>query len=1068
MTNKIYTLFLSTMLVLAAAPGQADDIDIYYGSGALPEGSEPMVMFSLDWRPNLGSTACGGSECDFLLNETDSNGRPFLAEQDDYTYFDVLRAVLRKVMDPLDGLRVGLMLNHDYKNNCAGNVSPGCSNGGYIALGFESFEAGDANGNKEQFHTFLDNMPTPQGNASHKYQGRELFFEFFRYLTGQNVLNGHVGYLDFNGFPEDGGTRSDNDRNLDEENPAIAWDTSIEAVGPDSNIAGGGNIYISPLQAGGRCTKIFSVNMMFQVSQQEADSDDYIEASEGRGGMGSIGSTFPDVIEYLNDADLADGTYADVPDLPGVQNVRSYFIVDETKINTTTRKYAKAGDSGEPLGLSENPDELVKQLEDVFKQILSVSTTFVSASIPVNAFNRAEVIDNVYLALFKTDPDDKAVWTGNIKKMKLAAIGDGSGSRTLVDALGNYAVAADGRIKYDALTFWTDAGALPPAIDELGEVTGRDGRSTTRGGAGQKIPGLISGSVGLTNGDSGRQLFYDLGGSLTALNADSTTAGNVMGAMGVDEDEALDLIKYARGIDVDDEDNDNDDEEARSWLMGDPLHSRPLPINYGAYDGYTENNQAIYIAVGSNDGYMRLIRNTERGETGGDSGEEVWAFMPQEVMGSLPALRANGAAGGHEYLLDGSPSAYVEGRFVDRAINGQAVYMYFGLRRGGKAYYGLDITDPEDPSMLWKITKSGDFAELGLTFSDPVVGRKASGDSYTPLVIFGGGYDTNKDVAGVIGSNDTEGNALYVVDGESGELIWKAVGSGTASSKVFIHPDLVDSVPSQVTILDSDSNQATDRVYFGDTGGRVWRADIGSADTNDWKLTLLADVGRHYSATIADDRRFFHAPDIVQHVDKAGKYDAVVIGSGNRANPLGAGGFADNYTYMIRDENIKSGAGVDSLLDHTSYGDVTSTCLEVGSECLADLENGWKLGLTDVGEASLARPLTIGGVVYFTTYLPPGESDEASCGPDEGSGRFYSVSLGNAAAVRNYDTTTEELERSDDLNSEGIPAAVFFLPGTEGIDSDTGEIYKPDNSTESVDFPSRMRTYWLESEDGEL
>jgi len=729
MTNKIYTLFLSTMLVLAAAPGQADDTDIYYGTGDLPEGSEPMVMFSLDWRPNLGSTACSGTECDFLKNGLDSNGRPFLAEQADYTYFDVLRAVLRKVMDPLDGLRVGLMLNHDYQNNCAGNVSAGCSNGGYIALGFESFEAGDANGNKEQFHTFLDNMPTPQGTASHKYQGRELFFEFFRYLTGQNVLNGHVGYLDYDGYPEAGGelvckTRggvetcellavtSSDDLNLDEDNPAIAWDASIEEAGVDPNIAGGGNVYISPLQDGGRCTKIFSVNMMFQVSQQEADSDDYIEATEARGGMGSIGRTFPDVIEYLNDADLADGTYADVPDLPGVQNVRSYFIVDETKINTTTRKYAKAGDSGEPLALSENPEELVAELEDVFKQILSVSTTFVSASIPVNAFNRAEVIDNVYLALFKTDPDDKAIWTGNIKKMKLAAIGDGSGSRTLVDAQGNYAVAADGRINYDALTFWTDAGALPAADTDLGEVDGKDGRSTTRGGAGQKIPGLISGSVGLTNNDSGRKLFYDLNGNLAALNADGTTAGNVKGAMGVDEDEALDLLKFARGMDVDDEDNDNDDEETRSWIMGDPLHSRPLPINYGAYDGYTETNQAIYIAVGSNDGYMRLLRNTERGDAGADSGEEVWAFMPQEVMGALPALRANGAGGGHEYLLDGSPSAYVEGRFIDREINGQDVFLYFGLRRGGKAYYGLDISDPEDPSMLWKITKGGDFQWL--------------------------------------------------------------------------------------------------------------------------------------------------------------------------------------------------------------------------------------------------------------------------------------------------------------------------------------------------------------------
>ena len=112
MFNKFFSLVTASALVLLSAPGQADDIDIYYSTGTAVEGSEPMVMFSLDWRPNLGSTACGGDECDFLKNETyiDSNGieRPFLPAQDSYVYFDLLRAVLRKVMDPLDGLRVGL------------------------------------------------------------------------------------------------------------------------------------------------------------------------------------------------------------------------------------------------------------------------------------------------------------------------------------------------------------------------------------------------------------------------------------------------------------------------------------------------------------------------------------------------------------------------------------------------------------------------------------------------------------------------------------------------------------------------------------------------------------------------------------------------------------------------------------------------------------------------------------------------------------------------------------------------------------------------------------------------
>ena len=114
---------------------------------------------------------------------------------------------------------------------------------------------------------------------------------------------------------------------------------------------------------------------------------------------------------------------------------------------------------------------------------------------------------------------------------------------------------------------------------------------------------------------------------------------------------------------------------------------------------------------------------------------------------------------------------------------------------------------------------------------------------------------------------------------------------------------------------------------------------------------------------------------------------------------------------MIKDRQVISGNGINSGLTHTDLGDVTNTCLQEGSQCVADLGYGWRLGLMPGSEMSLASPLTVGGVVYFTTYLSPGASSEDSCGPDEGSGRIYAVSLGNAAAVRNYDTTTETLER---------------------------------------------------------
>ena len=336
--RKVSLMASLATLIFVIGSAQADATDVYMNPGAgLPPDSEPMVMFSLDYRPNLGSAACNGSDCDALIAEG------YMSATGPYTFFDVLRGALRKVFDSLEGVKVGLMVNHDNRTDCAGFGRTRCSNGGYIAMGFELFERSDANGSKARFHDILDAMPTPQGSLSHSYQGKELFFEFFRYLTGQGVYNAHNGYTDYG---------TSNTYNLDDDNPLISWDTSVE-VGARIKPS-----YDSPLSNAGACSKLYTVNMLFQVSNQDDDSDAAIANPVGVGGMGYAKRQFPDVIQYLNDADLANGSYGKVPDLDDKQNVVSYFIVDKTKVNTTTKGYARAGGTGAPLVLSENPDEL--------------------------------------------------------------------------------------------------------------------------------------------------------------------------------------------------------------------------------------------------------------------------------------------------------------------------------------------------------------------------------------------------------------------------------------------------------------------------------------------------------------------------------------------------------------------------------------------------------------------------------------------------------------------------------------------------------------------------------------
>jgi len=1057
MDTRLPKVLLTTALaalVFVSGSVSADDTDVYMNPGAgLPPGSEPMVMFSLDYRPNLAATACNGNECDTLIAEG------YMAATGPYTFFDVLRGALRKVFTPLEGVRVGLMLNHNHNTSCEGFGRTRCSNGGYIAMGFQPFIAGDTNGAKAQFHKILDSMPTPQGNLSHSYQGKELFFEFFRYLTGQGVYNAHNGYTDFG---------SSNINNLDVDFPGVAWDTTIE-MGPKTRPE-----YVSPLEKAGACSKMYTVNVMFQVSNQEDDSDAAIGDTVELGGFGLPQRTFPDVIQYLNDADLASGRYGVVPDLEDKQNVVSYFIVDKTKINTTTVGYARAGGTGVPLALSENPDELVATLQEIFRQILSVSTTFVAASVPVNVFNRSEITDNVYIALFQVDGKARPYWVGNVKKLKLAGANDSSSTAALIDANGVPAIAADGRIRFDALTYWTLPGALPAPDLDAGEVAARDGRVVDRGGSGQRVPGFLLGNPQEANGLGGRRILYDrTSNSLAPLNVDLVTAAALQADFGAaTAAEAAQLIAYARGLDIDDLDGDLERNEAREWIFGDALHSRPLPINYGIVGGYTNpGNPAIYLAVATNDGMLRMIRNTR--PSGAESGEEVWAFMPRRAMAAQKTLRANGTGMKHPYTLDGAPVAYIEDRNQDGSIvasDGDRVFLYVGMRRGGKAYYAFDITDPESPRLIWTISKSGDFAELGYTFSDPRVGLVRGPGGPRPVVMFAGGYDLNKDIRGSVGTNDTEGNAIYVVDAESGALVWKAVrGSGSGGATVFEHPRLTDSIPSGLAIGDTDGDGFTDRMLVGDTGGNVWRADIQGEDTADWKLTLLASVGRHSAgaAGIVSDRRFFHRPDLVPSKDGDGMFDAVVIGSGDRPDPLDKGGITQDFLYMIKDRRTAPGSGENLVLDHDKFGDVTDNCLQTSGGCSVDLLYGWRLGLTEPGEKVLATPLTITGKVFFTTYLPQSGTGATACAPSEGAGRLYAVGLQDARAVINYDTSDDDPDapeqpstvndRSVELQSLGIPAEVVSIP--------PNKILRPDLQIDNLDTTTRWRTFWYLQED---
>jgi type IV pilus assembly protein PilY1 len=1097
----------AALLILSHAPATADDAEIYVNQSATDVGN-PAVMFTLDLRSNLNSQVCNDwAQCYPLfqragmLDEMGSMGpgdRPASV-----TFFQLLRGALKVVLAPVEGVYIGLMLNNENRNNCEGKEEQRCANGGYVAMDFQLLSVDTTSGNsdpvKDAFDGMLKSIPPPQnnqfGNYNHTYQGRELFFEFWRYLQGGRVYNGWNGFTSFDGNKGDDRTNIANEALHSDRWTAVAAELDAAGKGaaaqllrdmngfaPDPRAAPGGVVgnrtYRNPDYLGD-CAQIYTINFLFQVSQQEADSDAAIAADIPV--LASKGD-FEDIIEYMNRTDLADTVAGD-------QKVVSYFFGDPRFTGGDGRKldgYAQAGGTGYARELSEDPDKLVADLQNVFDQILSVSTTFTAAALPINSFDRAQLREDVFLALFqpqnKAFPADNRYWWGNVKKLRLPGLNSPVDNIELVDANGDRAISADGRIERNRLTFWTNPAAPdvqdPTRDPEIGSdnaaliaaTRGFDGRSVNRGGAGHRIPTFPQAGVAVDAGP--RKILYDtVGGTLAELDTSAAVVTALTSEFEVvDEADTVALIHYISGR------NPADPTVPLDWLMGSAIHSRPLPINYGAtsegsVSGHDAENPLVYIAVGTNDGLFRFIRNTAPGNATDNTkdlsihiGKEVWAFAPRATMRHARRIFLDQgdtlAALGEStvYGVDGPPVAWLEDLNGDGTITGDdRALVFFGLRRGGRAYYALDVSSPESPELLWTIDAEtdADFAGLGLTFSEPAVGRlDYNNDGKAELVlIFGGGYDRRYDDETWAPSNPL-GNAIYIVDAETGALVRKFSPTG-----------MNDSIPSAPAVVDTNGDDLVDRIYVGDMGGKIWRVDMPrNTAKGDWPISLFANVGRNGvgSGVVGgvDDRRFFHKPDVVQAgafrdtsgAIISGEFDAVITTSGDRASPLQTE--TQNWAFMLKDKNLgilSEPADTNILVDQLM--DVT----DVLAAEVDDTFKGWMLELEAIGEKGLSTPLTIGNVVFFTTYVPPGaqDGDTPICGPAEGSGRLYRVSLFNANPLRDGPINpwdTEPASRFVDLRSGGIPAEVVALP--------PNRILRPDLDVEPVPVTARWRTFW--------
>ena len=616
--------------------------------------------------------------------------------------------------------------------------------------------------------------------------------------------------------------------------------------------------------------------------------------------------------------------------------------------------------------------QLSDALKNTISRIREVNDSFSSPSVASNNVDQTRSRDAIYFAMFY--PETGARWRGNLKKLKV------SGSQ-IVDATNNLALNSDGLISKDAKTFWLPAGQ--PA----------DGNAVAQGGVNHYLS---------TVDPLARNLFTENQGSIVSF--DTSVVSDILSGI-VDNPLALSSqdVNWARGVDVDDEDKDGSTQDQRSDIFGDPLHSKPIAIDYG--------NDDIRILIGTNAGFLHMFKDA------GETVSESWAFIPSALFDIIKPLR-NKQADSKVYGMDGPISVYFSNKSLNSdglndgiidASKGDAVWAFAGMRRGGKNYYGLDITNPNQPKRLWSKPiegGKGDFTELAQTWSKPQIAYiKAFGNK--PLLVFGAGYDTNKDAA--IRAEDSRGRGIYIVEAKTGSLVWAL----TPNSNGFKGKH---SIAADLTTLDSDYDGYIDRIYASDTGGNIWRIDMPGEDSSEFSHFKLAELGSNQNT---QDRRFFYKPLIARTLfskvteatingDKVitrldTPYDAVVIGSGNRSKPTNTN--EQDQLFMIRDENtltrsfkINAPAAIKPsdlmIMNDDPFG---NTLDDIDGFNLVEAElakkKGWRYELAK-GEKSLAAATVVGGVAYFTSFTPASDAVvENQCSLSGGGGALYAFHL---------------------------------------------------------------------------
>ena len=434
-------------------------------------------------------------------------------------------------------------------------------------------------------------------------------------------------------------------------------------------------------------------------------------------------------------------------------------------------------------------------------------------------------------------------------------------------------------------------------------------------------------------------------------------------------------------------------------VLGASIHSKPIAVSYGASlddkGRVLDTNRQDYVFFGSMDGALHLVNAKDQAANGG--GTEDVAIIPKIMMQTQPeALVPNSTYSATDDRATGVPNFGIDGHWTfkntykydynsNQVKPADRMLAYGGMRLGGEGLLALDITSKDSPKKAFSSQNSAlinsqtpGFERIGYVWNQPTLARIKKSDSDTKgtdVIIFGGGYDMCYEyegfqhgrVDGSLGScsgkTDIKGNAVYVVDANTGKLLWRASSNSNGSiTNAKIHKDLKHSIVAGISAIDRNADGITDHLYFGDLGGQLFRVDFKDGMINDSQITkLLKNEYADNTTTIKYTHRFYEMPVVSIHrnPDSNQLFALINIVSGDRSSPLSK--MRDDNQYADRVYGI-----IDTDVTKINLFDdkFTKTVKDLTNDKLVDLPKTMgtvpSTGYTDDQRISAMQPMIKG------------------------------------------------------------------------------------------------------------